>query len=431
MESPFCFYLKTKTYMKRIIITAIAAILTLGTVDAKPKQLKAWQEGYMDIHHISTGRGSAIFFMLPDGTRLLADAGDLGDPSRWKHKEIMPAVPSADKRPAEWIARYIEHFSKPLNRELYLDYAMITHFDTDHYGIMDHTAITVAGKPYKYTGMTHLANLVPVRTMIDRGYPAYDYPTPERFRKRNGKLFKNYELFIKEREGLGLKNEQFRVGSDKQFVLKTAAEKYPSFRIMNIAANGKIWIGNGESTRNLVPASAPEGAALNENSSSCVFRLEYGNFSYYLGGDISGTWSRKKKNPWNDVQSQVAKVIGTVDVAVADHHGYRDSVNENLLKALNTNVLVIPIWDLYHPHPNAMKRVVEQGVPEIFPAGITEARLAEMKEKGLGDNIRKDGHIVVRVYKGGKKYQVFVLNDRSLDYEVIYKSRTFKSRGNK
>jgi hypothetical protein len=159
--------------------------------------------------------------------------------------------------------------------------------------------------------------------------------------------------------------------------------------------------------------------------------LEYGNFSYYLGGDISGTYSKKKKNYWNDVQSQVAKVIGTVDVAVADHHGYRDSVNENLLKALNTNVLVLPIWDLYHPHPNAMKRVVEQGVPEIFPAGITEARLAEMKEKGLADNIREDGHIVVRVYKNGKKYQVFVLNDRSLNYEVIYKSRTFKSRGNK
>jgi hypothetical protein len=150
-----------------------------------------------------------------------------------------------------------------------------------------------------------------------------------------------------------------------------------------------------------------------------------------MGGDISGSYSRRGKNYWNDVQSQVAKVIGTVDVAVADHHGYRDSANENLLKALNTNVLVIPIWDLYHPHPNAMKRVVEQGVPEIFPAGITEARLAEMKEKGLADNIRENGHIVVRVYKNGKKYQVFVLNDRSLNYEVIYKSRTFKSRGNK
>ena len=417
--------------MKRFILTLTALVAVALVAEAKPKQLKDWQKGYMDIHHISTGRGSAIFFILPDGTRMLADAGDLGDPSRWTHKEIMPALPDESKAPAEWIARYIEHFSKPLNKELYLDYAMITHFDSDHYGMMDHTAISVKGKPYKYTGITHLANLVPVHTLVDRGYPNYDYPTVERFRKRNGKAFENYEKMVKEREEQGLKMEQFAVGSDKQFLLKSAAREYPQFRILNIAGNGKIWTGKGSDTRNVVPEDAPKGTGLNENSSSCVFRLEYGNFSYYLGGDISGTWSRKKKNTWNDVQSQVAKVIGTVDVAVADHHGYRDSTNDNLLKALNTNVLVIPIWDLYHPHPNAMQRIVKNGVPYVYPAGITEFRLNQMREKGLAGPIREDGHIVIRVYKGGKKYQIFVLNDRSLNYEVKAKSKVFTSRGNR
>ena len=418
--------------MKQVFIYITTALLLIANaVDAKPKYMKNWQKGYIDVHHISTGRGPAIFFILPDGTRLLVDAGDLGDPSRWTHKEIMPAVPNGNKRPAEWIARYIEHFSKPLNKELYLDYAMITHFDTDHYGMLDHTAIEVEGKPYKYTGMTHLANLVPIRTMIDRGYPNYDYPTVEKFLKRNGELFLNYYELIKEREAQGLKNEQFAVGSDKQLVLKSSNALYPTFRIQNIAGNGLIWAGEGNKTRSVVPANAPKGAALNENSSSCVFRLEYGNFAYYLGGDISGTWSRRKNNPWNDVQSQVAKVVGEVDVALADHHGFRDSMNDNLLKALNTNVIVLPIWDYSHPHPNAMERIVKNGVPEIFPAGITKARLAEMKEKGLADNIRQDGHVVVRVYEGGKKYQIFVLNDRSLDYEIIYKSKVFKAKGNK
>jgi ribosomal protein L25 (general stress protein Ctc) len=70
-------------------------------------------------------------------------------------------------------------------------------------------------------------------------------------------------------------------------------------------------------------------------------------------------------------------------------------------------------------------------VPHIYPAGITEKRLAEMKEKGLADNIREDGHIVVRVYKGGKKYQIFVLNDRSVNYEIKAKSKVFTSRGNR
>ena len=417
--------------MKRVFLTIVAIVLALSAVEAKPKQLKPWSKGTLDIHHISTGRGSAIFYLLPDGTRMLVDAGDLGDATRWKHKKIMPAVPSADKTPAEWIARYIEHFSKPLKKELYLDYAMISHFDADHYGKLDKLAIKVEGKPYIYTGMTHLANLVPIHTLIDRGYPNYDYPTAEEFRKRNGKLFQNYHKLVKEREKQGLKMEQFAVGSDKQLVLKSSAEAYPTFRIQNVAGNGNIWTGKGNEIRPVIGPEAPESAALNENSSSCVFRLEYGNFAYYMGGDIGGTYSKKKNNYWIDVQTPVSKVIGAVDVAVADHHGYRDSMNENLLKALNANAIVLPVWDLYHPHPNAMKRINKQGVTEVFPAGMTEENLAKLKEKGLADAIRPAGHIVVRVFKGGKKYQIFVLNDRSLDYEIIYKSKVFTAKGNK
>ncbi len=417
--------------MKKISLIVVAILLALASVEAKPKLLKEWSKGTLDIHHISTGRGPAFFYLLPDGTRLLVDAGDLGDASRWKHKEIMPAVPSADKRPAEWIARYIEHFSKPLNKELYLDYAMITHFDTDHYGRLDHLALTVEGKPYKYTGMTHLANLVPIHTMIDRGYPNYDYPTPEKFRKRNGKLFLNYEKMLKEREAQGLKNEQFAVGSDKQLVLKSSPADYPTFRIQNIAGNGKLWTGKGNGVRSIIVDGAPVTATVDENSSSCVFRLEYGDFAYYIGGDIRGTYSRKKGDYWVDVQTPVGKVVGTVDVAVADHHGYRDSMNDNLLKNLKPNAIVLPVWDLYHPHPNAMKRIIKNGVTEVFPAGMTEENLAKLKDMDLADPIRPAGHIVIRVYKGGKKYQIFVLNDRSLDYEIIYKSKVFKAKGNK
>ena len=89
--------------MKQLILTIIATLLALASVDARPKPLKAWSEGTMDIHHISTGRGPAIFFILPDGTRMLVDAGDLGDTSRIKQK-IMPAVPNnAVKRWMRWV----------------------------------------------------------------------------------------------------------------------------------------------------------------------------------------------------------------------------------------------------------------------------------------------------------------------------------------
>ena len=78
---------------------------------ADPDHLSAWQAGYMDIHHISTGRGNAAFFILPDGTTMLVDAGDLGKGRG--PQEIMKPVPNDSQTPAEWIARYVNHFSAP------------------------------------------------------------------------------------------------------------------------------------------------------------------------------------------------------------------------------------------------------------------------------------------------------------------------------
>lgn len=45
-----------------------------------------------------------------------------------------------------------------------------------------------------------------------------------------------------------------------------------------------------------------------------------------------------------------------------------------------------------------------------------------------GQLILPEGHVVVRVYEGGDRFQVFVLNDRSLDYEIIYMTPVLVSR---
>ena len=44
---------------------------------AAQEQLPKWEKGYLDIHHINTGRGSCAFLILPDGTNMMIDAGDL------------------------------------------------------------------------------------------------------------------------------------------------------------------------------------------------------------------------------------------------------------------------------------------------------------------------------------------------------------------
>ena len=54
-----------------------AALLAFQLTSAQ-EYLPKWQEGYMDIHTIATGRGDATFIVMPDGTTLMIDAGDNG-----------------------------------------------------------------------------------------------------------------------------------------------------------------------------------------------------------------------------------------------------------------------------------------------------------------------------------------------------------------
>ncbi len=51
--------------------------ITAYAGDTVGMPLAAWQPGMLDIHQISSGRGNAGLYVLPDGTTLLVDAGEL------------------------------------------------------------------------------------------------------------------------------------------------------------------------------------------------------------------------------------------------------------------------------------------------------------------------------------------------------------------
>ena len=111
--------------MKRIIMTLSALVLAMNLVVAQ-EYLPKWQEGYMDIHTIATGRGDATLIVMPDGTTLMIDAGDNGKAKDKQH-------PDTTKRAGEWQAIYMKHFMEGLPNTK-VDYAMITHFHDDHMG---------------------------------------------------------------------------------------------------------------------------------------------------------------------------------------------------------------------------------------------------------------------------------------------------------
>lgn len=400
-----------------VLVSALIISACRGTDGLTP-----WHEGYLDIHQISTGRGNATFMILPDGTTMMVDMGDLGDTSHFR-QEVMPAVPSSEKSPAQWVAEYVKHFCGPLGNGGKVDYMLITHYDSDHIGIH--------GKG----GVMELDSLLHIEKIVDRGY---DYPTPELAMQMNRRTLPGYLRTMEARAARGLGYEKFVVGSDTQFALRSRPRD--DFRIRNIYANGQLWTGEGFQTRDIVIGEGEEYQenlkAMNENRLSCTINISYGDFDYHSGGDIQGS-SPNSTRPWRNVEKFVGEFIGETDVVLANHHAYSDAMYEPFVKAVTPQVCIIPVWDYYHPQPAPLNNMLRCGIDEEHPAvrdsvnyvfaagmvGSNHERLA-----GDGALVPPDGHVVVRVYEGGDRFQVFVLDDRSLDYQLIYRTPMLKSR---
>jgi beta-lactamase superfamily II metal-dependent hydrolase len=399
--------------MKRCLIGWIllfALVIAVSGLHAQQslQPLPPWTPGTLEIHQISTGIGNAAFSILPDGTSLLLDAGDLlQNPANIRR-------PDSSRGAGEWVARYaqrmLRHDSTPA-----IDYAVVTHLHGDHIGAPREDSPVGQGG-YKLAGLSEVAEHLPVRRVLDRGWPNYSYPSAvpgiEEYRK-----FLNWQ-----RQNRGLQVERFQAGRNDQLKLLRDAAKYPTFEIRNIVVNGEAWTGTGTSTRQLFPSLA--GLAAEdyppENSCSLGIRISYGRFRYFAGGDLSG--EPPPGGPaWTDVESAIAPVVGPVDVAVLDHHGMGDATNTTFLKSLRPRVIVIPTQSPTQPDFDTTQRIVSEriypGPRDIFATSVLPAtRTVLNRVAALFKSM--EGHVVVRVAPGGDSFQIFVLDDSMESYAV-------------
>ena len=109
--------------MTLLLSLLVAAAVSVGS------PLPHWQEGCLDIHAINSGRGECTFFILPDGTTMLVDAGEYVAGKSSKNTPV-PQKPDSFTRPSEVYVRYIRHFM-PAHSKGALDYAVITHYHID------------------------------------------------------------------------------------------------------------------------------------------------------------------------------------------------------------------------------------------------------------------------------------------------------------
>ena len=368
--------------------------------------LPAWRKGELDIHFINSGRGECTFFILPDGTTLVVDCGEIPEnpASRW---------PQVDRKPLsgesahEVDARYIRHFH-PGGPKARLDYMLITHFHIDHLG---ETASS---------GVVAFYDLLPFDRLIDRGYPDYDAALA--IASRTGKIG-TYVDFVRDKvANSGLKAERFELGRTDQIALLHAPEKYPGFQIFNYARDGKIWQGGKE-------VDLYDGNKVAENGASCCFLLRYGDFSFLSCGDAGAN---------SKVEIPLAREIGHEIVAMkANHHFSWNTHAPETMEILRPQVIVgqnfmahqpwIPVLEgIWKASPrtriystnmcpvNFQKEDVVRAKEDHGGSGITDERYAAARGKMASCN----GHVVIRVAPDGKSYSVFVLEDEDFSYRI-------------
>ena len=399
--------------MKRGITFLLALVAALSAYGQNKEYLPEWQEGYLDIHTIATGRGDAALIIMPDGTTMMIDAGDNAKKNDFQH-------PDATKTPAGWQAEYMKHFMAQLPAGKSLDYAMITHFHNDHMGTVKEMLPGTHG--YGLSGITMVGELIHFDRLVDRGWPDYDFPSKEKVLGYNKGFMEEYIRFARYSEEHGTQMQKFDVGSKKQFVMLHNPRPYAkSFEIRNLAANGEVWNGRGTGSHKMYSG---DPMLFDENMNSCAIRLRYGKFTYYNGGDLSGgNWPQLYKSMERDFETPVSDVCGKVTVMKANHHGYLETCNGHFLQALSPQVIIIDARSQNHPVPSTMTRIsdplVWKGDRDYY---ITVDRAKDKLGEELWSKFKPWGHIVVRVYPGGNSYQMFVLDADSRDYNVIYKS---------
>ena len=400
--------------MKNTILPFALLLLSFAahsqaTVPEVGKPLPAWSEGELDIHHINTGRGDALFFILPDGTTMMEDfSGKTAE----KPPFSLPTKPDASRPPGEWVARYVQR-ALPKGAKG-IDYALISHFHGDHMGAIVEDSPQAKNGAYKLSGITEFAEHLPIARVLDRGWPDYAYPEP-----LSNATVDNYRRFLAwQIASRKLRVERFEPGRNDQIVLLHAAKKYPEFEIRNVYNNGMVWSGEGHATRNLFPplSGLDKGDYPIENNLSNVFVIRYGKFDYFSGGDLSNHAAETAFDPpaWKDVESAVARAAGPVDAMKANHHASWDANSAAFLAAMRPRVVVVTSRGEGHPAASTWKRLTSKrvwsGERDIFVTNVGPA--TAQTTYGILDEARSSqGHVIIRVAPGGESYHVFVIDD--------------------